>query len=227
MRKIRFAVNHYYHVYNRGVDKRVVFTTKRDYERFLYLLAACNDSGPLLNSQFYYRGFASIVELKKRQPLVDIVCFCLMPNHYHLLLKEREENGISRFMQKLGTGYTMYFNTKYDRSGSLFQGVFKAIRIDDETYLTHLTRYIHLNPAELRESLWKERGIRNGKETYEFVKRYLWSSYSDYLGENRFPLILDKDIMAELYPKPAAYELFIKEWLTKDSDLISEHTLES
>lgn len=226
MRKTIFAIDQYYHIYNRGVDKRIVFMGKRDYERFLYLLAACNDTTPLLNSQFYYRGFASIERLGKRQPLVDILCFCLMPNHYHLLLKQKEENGISRFMQKLGTGYTMYFNTKYKRNGVLFQGVFKSIHVDTEIYLTHLSRYIHLNPVEFCEPLWKKNGIRKTKETHDFIKKYPWSSYCDYLGENRFTHILNKDVIAEIYPRPSAYELFMKDWIAKDFTLIGTHTLE-
>ena len=161
MRKINFHEDEYYHVYNRGTDKRTIFLEEREYERFLYLLYACNDVNPLLNSQFYYRGFASIVtQIDTREKLVNILCFCLMPNHYHLLLQQRVKEGISRFMQKLGTGYTMYFNTKHKRNGVLFQGVFKGIHVEDERYLTHLTRYIHLNPLELKKPDWKKIGVK-------------------------------------------------------------------
>ena len=218
MRKVELSNEQYYHVYNRGVDRRVTFTQKNDYQRFLYLLHACNDTQPILNSQFYYRGLASI-EKRNRETIVDILSFCLMPNHFHLLLRQRADNGISRFMQKLGTGYTMYFNTKYQRSGSLFQGTFKAIHIDEETYLTHLTRYIHLNPLELKEPDWKEKGVKNWNESYKFVQSYPWSSFSDYIGQKRFGSILNKEVMDELYDR-TQYESFTKEWAVKDLNLI-------
>ncbi len=228
MRKTKLENEEYYHVYNRGVERRDIFVDKRDYERFLYLLFACNDSLPLLNSQFFYRGFASIETYpRERKPIVSIVCFCLMPNHFHLLLKQRVDGGISKFMQKLGTGYTMYFNKKYSRSGVLFQGVFKSRHIDKEEYLTHLTRYIHINPAELREPAWKEKGILSKKDTYDFIKQYQWSSYPDYLRKGRFHKLLELEILSELYPSPKHYENFVKEWTSKDLIPIEEYVLEA
>lgn len=226
MRKTKFTEGEYYHIYNRGVDKRIIFQNRSDYERFLYLLGACNDEKPLLNSQFYYRGSASIVFLNQknsdtRKRIVDIVAFCLMPNHYHLLLKEISMGGISKFLQKVGTGYTMYFNTKYKRSGVLFQGAFKARHIDRDEYLTHLTRYIHLNPAEMKEPYWKKKGIQNRKNTYEFVKQYPWSSLLDYCGEKRFSALLNFELLSEFYETPKEYEHFVKSWLAKDLNFIS------
>ena len=230
MRKLRFAEGEYYHLYNRGVDKRNIFLHQSDYERFLFMLFSCNDTIPLVNTTFHYRGLASIEEYKgQRHPLVDILCFCLMPNHYHILLREKVENGISTFMQKIGTAHTMFFNTKYERSGALFQGTFKAVHIDTDEYLSHLTRYIHLNPAELREPQWKEKGIKEWESTYEFVKNYPWSSYSDYLGENRFGHILNSDLISELYGTPHHYETFMKERLGKDKDFgfLAGYTIEA
>ena len=227
MRKIRFAEGEYYHIYNRGVEKRDLFIVHKDYERFLYLLFACNDAAPLLNSQFYYRGLASIDNNKRQRDLLtDIFCFCLMPNHFHLLLQERVENGISTFMQKLGTAYTMYFNAKRERSGVLFQGTFKAVHIDQESYLRHLIRYIHLNPAELREPGWKEKGIRHWETTYEFVRHYAWSSYGDYLGENRFSKILASKFSSLTDISIGQHEIFMKEWLTKDAGNISGYSID-
>lgn len=222
MRRITLANDNYYHVFNRGVDKRPVFTNKDDYKRFLYLLYACNDTKPVLNSSFYYQGLTSIVE-KERKKQVEIVCFCLMQNHYHLLLHQIANNGISCFMQKLGTGYTMYFNIKYGRSGSLFQGTFKAKHIDTETYLTHLTRYIHLNPAELKEPNWKKKGTKNPYAVHEYIKNYPWSSYRHYLGEEEMGKIIDVGLMQELY-SPQEYERFIHDWETKDLESIAVYT---
>ncbi|QQG45490.1 MAG: transposase [Candidatus Sungiibacteriota bacterium] len=215
----------YYHVYNRGVEKRDVFLNNSDYHRFLYLLFACNDTAQLLNSQFHYRGPTSIVN-KERDQLVDIICFCLMPNHYHLILKPRKENGMPLFMQKIGTGYTMYFNTKRQRSGVLFQGGYKSILIDNEGYLSHLTRYIHLNPAELIEPKWKKVGILKAKETHKFVKEYKWSSYRDYLNTPHFPHLLNVELIKELFLPKQEYESFVHEWLVDNINLLGRYTLE-
>lgn len=215
----------YSHIYNRGVEKRDIFLDHSDYNRFLYLLFACNDTAPLVNSQFHYRGPTSIVK-KKRDLLVDIICFCLMPNHYHLLLRPRKENGIPLFIQKIATGYTMYFNVKRNRSGVLFQGGYKSIQIEDESYLTHLTRYIHLNPAELAEPGWKKFGVRKPKETYEVVKNYQWSSYKDYLGTPRFSPLLNHKIIRTLFLPPKEYESFVQEWVAESVNLLGHYTLE-
>jgi len=228
MRKVPFENEEFYHIYNRGVDKRDVFLDQRDYERFLYLLYVCNDTAPLLNSQFYYRGFASIEHYpRERKPTVSIACFCLMPNHLHLLVKQKENNGISLFMQKLGTAYTMYFNKKQNRSGVLFQGVFKSSHINREEYLIHLTRYIHLNPLELCEPAWKEKEVAIKKSSYDFVNQYPWSSYQDYLGKKKFYKILWPEILSDLCSSPKQYEQFVKEWAIKDLDQIEKFTLES
>ena len=220
MRRTQFSEGEYYHIFNRGVDKRTIFLNTRDYERFLYLLFACNDRKPLLNSQFHYRGFASIETYpRERDLLVDILCFCLMPNHFHLMLHERTENGISRFMQKLGTGYTMYFNKRYERSGALLQGVFKSVHVDRQAYILHLSSYIHLNPAGIpsRESEDIPMGIVHGKR-YEYAKHYPWSSYAAYLGTNRYDPLLNKQIIHELLcPKPQEYERHVHEWLMRDA----------
>src|SRR3989338_8589941 len=166
MRKTPFVDGEYYHVFNRGVDKRKIFLNPRDYERFLFLLGACNDKVPLLNSTYFYKGLNSLEELfknKERNKLVEVLSFCLMPNHFHLLLRQRDKGGISKFLQKISTGYTMYSNNKNKRTGSLFQGPFKAKHIDDDEYLETAIRYIHLNPLEIKESKWKEKGVKNIK----------------------------------------------------------------
>lgn len=229
MRKTPLAEGEYYHIYNRGVDKRLVFMQDRDYHRFLYLLSACNDEKPLLNSQFYYRGLTSIASAKAGQkgaPLVAVVCFCLMPNHFHFILKQLADGGISTFMQKVGTGYTMYFNTKYSRSGALFQGTFKASHIDKEEYLTHLTRYIHLNPAELYKSQRGGKEIKRFSQIHQFAKDYPWSTYGDYLGGKRFEAIIDKEVLPKIYESPAEYEKFVGDWMEKDLDFIADYTIE-
>jgi len=202
MRKVALTNEEYYHIYNRGVDKRKVFITDRDYERFAFLLAACNDKSPLLNSTFRYRGLASIEDFfkgREKNKLVDILCFCLMPNHFHLLLKQVEENGISKFLQKVLTGYTMYFNNRNERSGSLFQGVFKSVHVDHDKYLKHLATYIHMNPLELIYPKWKIGDeIKNLDEAIVSLENYRWSSLSDYSNNKKFQMIMNYALVGEI-----------------------------
>ena len=228
MPKPKPANGEYYHLYNRGVDKRKVFLNDRDYERFTFLLFACNDPRPFLNSQFHYRGLTSIEKLfdPARRELVDLVSFCLMPNHFHLLVRQKMDNGIPLFMQKLTTGYSMYFNQKQERSGALFQGTYKAIHIDNDMYLKHLTRYVHLNPAELVEPGWKEHGIKNLKAIHDFVSKYYWSSYADYLCANKFPRILNNRLIRDINDSSNACEIFVKSWLAKDFAIIKSKVIE-
>jgi len=116
-RNLSFSVGEFYHIYNRGVDKRVIFLDSYDKDRFIKLLFMCNSEKPII-----YRDIKDITlgKLDLGDPLVSIGAYCLMDNHFHLLVKEIQENGLSKFMNKLLTGYAMYFNIKYDRKGALY-----------------------------------------------------------------------------------------------------------
>ena len=120
-RKISFSVGEYYHLYNRGVDKRNIFANKNDYGRFTALLYLCNSSKPINISKHFdrKRSFQELFVVPRKNTLVEIVSYCLMPNHFHILVYEKRESGISRFMQKLSTAYSMYFNVKRGRTGGL------------------------------------------------------------------------------------------------------------
>lgn len=218
MKRPQLIDGEYYHVFNRGVEKRKIFTMKRDYERFMFDLFACNDEALLENSTFYYRGSTSIIRYimkkgKSRRPIVSILCFCLMPNHYHLLLRQHGERGIPWFMQKLGTAYTMYFNTKHERVGALFQGRYKAVHIKEESYLTHLSRYIHINPLDLLYPNWEGKRIGSPQKAQVHLEGYPWSSYRDYLGYKTYPHILDTELLREVLGKPAEIRNFTQEWV--------------
>jgi len=117
--------------------------------------------------------------------LVDVLSYCLMPNHFHLLLRQKTENGISQFMKKISTAYSMYFNTKYDHSGVLFQGRFKSQHVNRDSYLQCLFAYIHLNPLKLFEPLWKEKGVIDVGGARLFLQNYRPSSYHDYCIDKR------------------------------------------
>jgi len=134
-----------------------------------------------------------------------------MPNHFHLIIKQRIENGIVLFMQKLGSGYTNYFNLKYKRVGPLFQGRFKAISIENDNYLMHLSRYIHLNPIELIKPNWKISGIRNLSKSNRFLEKYRYSSYQDYIGKKNFPSITQRDFINQYFKNTKEYKKFVQE----------------
>lgn len=219
MRKIQLANNEYYHIYNRSVEKRIIFQDQDDHLRFIHDLFEFNDRAPA--GKFFHFSETEPPNVKTRELLVEIVCFCLMPNHFHLILRQKADNGISLFMQKLGTGYTTYFNKKYDRSGVLFQGAFKSIYIETDEYLTHLSRYIHLNPIELIDSNWKTEGIGDWRKANNFLESYQWSSYPDYLGNKNFPSLTNRNLLLRIFNGLEKYKKFINEWMVKDSEEIN------
>ena len=142
-----------------------------------------------------------------------------MPNHFHLLVRELEDGGISKFMQKITTGYTMYFNKRSDRNGALFQGRFKATHVADDRYLRYLISYIHLNPVKLIEPKWKETGIANQVHAERYLETYTASSYPDYLGKKRAEgMILTKEALPEYFSSGSDFKTFVTEWLTYKSD---------
>lgn len=143
-RLVPLVNGNYYHIFNRGVEKRNVFLTRHDYKRFLNTLIYYQIEES--NVKFSSRSLLDIISVQNSKKQVEIIGYCLMPNHYHLLLKQNIDNGISTFLRKVSNSYTKYFNTKYERVGPLFQGAFKARLIDDSEVLLHVLRYIHLNP---------------------------------------------------------------------------------
>jgi putative transposase len=153
MRKTEIANDEYYHIYNRGVDKRDVFLDISDYERFLLSMNLLNDErdGLMLRWRDIKRAdprvqLLDFQELNSRKnPAVEIISYCVNPNHYHFILKQLRDNGIKKFMQKLSTSYTNYFNVKYKRTGSLFQGRYKSVHINSNEYLLYLSAYVNKN----------------------------------------------------------------------------------
>ncbi len=229
MRKVELAEDQVYHVYNRAVDGRTVFMDHRDYRRFLHYLLILNDSersgGHIERALAHGQGLALTINGRdERELFVEIVSFCLMPNHFHIMLRQRGEDGITQFMHKIGTAYTMYFNMKYNRTGSLFQGPFQAIRLDREPYFQHLPRYIHLNPVDLIEPHWKQNGIRNWKRVSQFLREYPWSSYRHYLGLEDMSAILRGE--GKISESPQDYEAFMRSWATRDLRAINDLILE-
>jgi REP element-mobilizing transposase RayT len=209
MRKVKFENNKYYHIYNRGVEKREIFLDDKDFARFIISMRELNN-----NSKFEERLFIKnkINELKqaKKEPsskalelgsflatlpkLVEIICYCLNKNHYHFVLRQLEDNGIKIFMHKLGTGYANYFNIKNKRVGSLFQGPFQAKHIDTAKYLTWCSAYVNGN-------------VEIHKITK--AKNYGWSSYRDYLNLIN-GTICDKMAVMNEFNNIKEYEEFVE-----------------
>ena len=137
-----------------------------------------------------------------------------MSNHFHLLVREKVEGGITKFMGKLSTGYSMYFNKKNERSGALFEGRFKAKHADTDEYLKYLFSYIHLNPVKLIDPEWKENGIGDRGRAKEYLAKYDYSSYPEYLGTIRPEKgVLERDVFPEYFLEPKDFEGFIDDWL--------------
>lgn len=215
-RTIDFSIGEYYHIYNRGNDKRVIFMEPYDYQRFMALLYACNSTDPVNISDHLQKGltFSEIFDLDRESTLVEIGAYCLMPNHFHLLIREKSENGISKFMQKLTTGYSMYFNKKNSRTGALFETKFKAKHIRNDKYLNYLFAYIHLNPVKIIDPQWKQNGISNRIVAKEYLFKYLYSSYQEYLGVLRKEWkILNRPAFPEYFTDPQDFEGFIEFWI--------------
>ena len=184
-RGFEFSIGEWYHCFSRGVEKRTTYEDKTDYDRFLSLLYLANTDAPVtLFNQRKAHSLSDSLAIERGGTITTIGAYCLMPNHYHLILKEEVEGGISKFMQKVGTGYTMYFNTRYKRTGNLFIGPFRAQHIADDKYLQRVIRYVHINPAELIEPKWKYGKVSDMRELKKRIVTYPYSSLKDYANSN-------------------------------------------
>ncbi|MEK7460156.1 MAG: transposase [Patescibacteria group bacterium] len=217
IRNIDLSIGEYYHIYNRGTDKRTIFLNHHDYNRFKALLYACNSATPVDISKHFREGrsFVEIFEIDRGETLVDIIAYCLMPNHFHFLIRERSEGGIQKFMMKLSTGYSMYFNNKNKRTGALFESRFKAKHADTDEYLKYLLAYIHLNPVKIIDPLWKEEGIKDRFAAQAYLRSYEHSSYLDYQGIARLETkITNREAGPEYFTTVKDFDDFVNDWLT-------------
>ena len=211
MRKINFVSGEYYHIYNRGNSKQRIFNDREDYERFIKLLFLSNGNN---NFKIHFIKNDTIYSFDRGEQFVNIGAYCLMPNHFHILITQIGDEGISKFMQKLTTAYVMYYNEKHKRTGSLFEGKFKSEHASNDRYLKYLFSYIHLNPIKLIESKWKEIGIKNKYKAIEFLKDYRYSSFKDYLNENRKELVvLNKKSFPDYFSTPKTFIEEILDWI--------------
>ncbi|OGF61779.1 hypothetical protein A2662_04380 [Candidatus Giovannonibacteria bacterium RIFCSPHIGHO2_01_FULL_45_33] len=175
MRKVKFINGGFYHIFNRGTDKRTIFADNYDFERFLQGMREFNSLKPI--GSIYENSFRN--QLRFPTPkLVNIVAYCLNPNHFHLILEQTKNGGISEYLKKIGGGYANYFNAKYKRSGTLFQGRFKSIYIDSNTYLLHLSAYVNLN-----------------NKVHKIKDQKFRSSWAEYIGDSNTRLCNPKIIL--------------------------------
>lgn len=203
-RKESFAVDEYYHLYNRGAEKRVIFQDKQDHEYFLFLMFICNTKKSLVLrdiSKSFDRG----------DTIVDIGVYCLMPNHFHILIREKIDGGISLYMRKLMTAYSMYFNKKYKRTGKLYEAVFKATHCKEDRYLKYLYSYMHLNPAKLIDKDWRENKNKNTTKLLDYVFSFNYSSLVEYVDSTY--KIVNSESFPDYFQKPIEHKWELLEWL--------------
>ena len=214
MRNIEISIDENYHVYNRGAHKRIIFHDTADYVRFLFLLLHFQSTVGFDQISRYVHRFVQhrVFDIEETDAsriiddrYVELLSFCLMPNHFHLIVREVQENGIARYMQRVLNGYTKYYNAKYEVSGHLFQGPYKAVHIEDNDQLLYLSTYIHRNPREL--SQWKNK-----------ERKYEWSSYQDYTDKNRWDELLSTKLILEQFETKNNYGEFVHTSIAKMSD---------
>lgn len=242
MRKLLFTTNEYYHVFNRGVEKREICLELNDFQRLLEGMKEFNTPLPVSlkdlkrlrvnNSETKNRDSSQFLvsgALRSRfcKPLVSILSYTLLPNHFHFFLKQLTDNGISEFMQKLGVGFVNYFNKKYGHTGRLFEGTFKAVHIDTDQQLFYLPCYIHLNVLDLLFPEWREGKIEDWQKAKKFLEEYPWSSYRVWLGKEKSPIIKD-DILIELFGKDgrSEHKKLVQGWSQRDLEKIKDFLLD-
>lgn len=220
LRKDPFITGEYYHIYNRGIDKRVIFKSRKDYDRFVMLLYIANSSNEfrldtILNQE--HKTFSEVLNLERGNPLISIGAWCLMTNHFHLLVRQEVDGGITKFMRKSGTGYSMFFNIKYERTGALFGGAFKSKLIGvADNYMRHLLGYIHLNPLEIKFPGWEDNIDKDSVSMKRFLESYQYSSYIDYLGKNRVERNITKlENFPSYFKDSDSFKDFVESYFTK------------
>jgi len=224
-RKEKFENGDIAHVMLRGVEGIKIFKDIDDYYRGIFSIYEFNN----LNSVSIYwrrkilktlkkriqRGPSSLQFMDERERMVDVLSFCFMPNHIHLLIRQIQDNGITKFMSKMGTGYGGYFNRKNKRQGHIFQTVFVATKIKTDDQARVVFAYIHANPISLIYKDWKS--IRMGNKDFnkiaEFLEKYKWSSYPDYIGIQNFPSVTQRKFLLDLFGGERNCKEFVEDYI--------------
>lgn len=198
MRKIKFTNGEYYHIFNRGVEKRDIFSDKSDLDRFFQSMGEFNTVFPIgsIYAASFHKKEQITSSVDRPERIVSFICYCLNPNHYHFILQQLTDRGIEKFMHRLGLGYTNYFNKKYQRSGSLFQGTFKANHIDSNDYLLYASVYVNLN-----------------NKVHQIGNNPFKSSWVEYAKRNGQGMFCDKKIILSQFVNPEDYKAFAEDAL--------------
>ncbi len=204
MREIPILADNYYHVYNRGNLKQLLFHDKADHARFLFLLLHLQSPVVLSQTCRYIKKYLKsgkfdvsedYIKQIKQEKFVEIINFCIMPNHFHITVRSLTEDGISKYMHRVSSAYAKYFNARYEKTGHVFQGTYKARLVLDDRQLTYLSAYIHRNPHEIK--VWEGRS-----------EEYPWSSYQDY-QINRWDGLLQPRVITETFRSFQDYHHFV------------------
>jgi len=193
MRKVQFANGEYYHLFNRGVDKREIFLDQKDLDRFLQSMSEFNTLIPIggIYAASFHKNNSLRNLVSKTRKLVNFICYCLCPNHYHFILRQSTDRGIEKFMHRLGLGYTNYFNKKHRRTGSLFQGTFKANHVDSNEYLLYASAYVNLN-----------------YKVHQLTSGFSCSGWEDYIQSQRKNKFCDTDVILNQFANVSEYKNF-------------------
>jgi len=223
-RKEQFVTDEIYHIVIRGIDENKIFKDIGDHYRGIFSIYEFNDVKPVIirDRRKARVHFKKVLKGAKENPplfvdsrdkLVEILAFCIMPNHLHLLVRQLKNDGVFKFMKKFGSGYGRYFNEKYHRKGYVFQNRFVAVRIKNDRQFKIIFAYIHSNPASLIEPKWREIGIKNLEKVINFIENYKWASYQDYIGKQNFPSVTEREFLLETMGGKRGCKQFMKDWL--------------
>lgn len=220
IRRTPLIQGEFFHIYNRGNSKQEIFLDNEDYERFIKLLYLCNSEYNINFREDIVKKHIDAFDFERGNLIVYIGAWVLMPNHFHIYISSPKQGlglnelAVTKFMHKLSTSYSKYFNKKYNRTGKLFEDKFKSIHITKENQAKYLFGYIHLNPIKLIFPKWKEEGFKDIKKATSFLDSYKWSSYADYGGvirsENK---ILSRENFLDYFSNTESFKKDIFEWL--------------
>jgi REP element-mobilizing transposase RayT len=227
-RKENFITEEIYHVIIHAVRGELIFKDKSDYFRGIFSIYEFNNANPVeiwrkrrdrktekKKEKLWELGIPTILQSDERSKLVEVLAFSFMPNHIHLLLRQIQGGGISKFMQKVGGGLSRYLNIKYDKMGHLFSDSFKAVHIETDEQLIAVVNYIHGNAISLIESGWKENGIKDPKRVIKFLEEeFRWSSLFDYLGKENFKSVTERSFILELLDGPEGCKNLLRDWIS-------------
>lgn len=226
IRKEKFVPGEYYHIYSRTIFNTPEFRNSKNTERLEQAFLISNSTRSTETYQFLRNNEKATIKdvaeiLARGEKLIDILCYAIMPDHYHMLIYEKQENGITKFIRSCNTSIAKYINIKNDRRGPFFESRFKSKHINSNAYLLHLSLYIHLNPLDfLISKEWRNHKLKNWDSIKNNLVNYKWSSLDSYLDNNhKNPIISNTEIIKEQFANEKDYENYLRNWSEIDKEL--------